>query len=43
LGLQTLRARQLSTRRGELYLENRGERVKIAGRAALYATGTIYL
>jgi predicted PhzF superfamily epimerase YddE/YHI9 len=43
LGLKTMRARQLSKRRGELYLEDRGQRVEIAGKASLYATGTIYL
>jgi len=34
-------ARQVSTRGGELYCEDKGERVKIAGEAALYLEGEI--
>ncbi len=41
LGKASLFARQVSTRGGELWCEDRGERVSIAGRAALYLTGTI--
>ncbi|MCL1846862.1 MAG: PhzF family phenazine biosynthesis protein [Coriobacteriia bacterium] len=36
-------ARQLSKRGGTLYCENRGERVKIAGKAVLYLQGEILL
>jgi PhzF family phenazine biosynthesis protein len=43
LGKSTLHARQVSARGGELFCEDRGERVKIAGRAVLYATGMIHL
>ena len=41
LGKTQLRARQISKRGGELWCEDRGERVIIAGRAALYLEGTI--
>lgn len=41
LGKRRLAARQLSARGGELTCEDRGERVGIAGRAALYLEGTI--
>ena len=41
LGKQTLTARQLSQRVGALFCENKGERVLIGGRAALYLTGEI--
>jgi PhzF family phenazine biosynthesis protein len=41
LGKTTLRARQISKRVGDLYCENRGERVSIAGKAAFYMQGTI--
>jgi PhzF family phenazine biosynthesis protein len=41
LGRNTLHARQLSERGGEFFCEDRGERVSIAGRAAVYLTGTI--
>ena len=37
LGKKTLHARQLSTRRGELFCEDRGQRVGIGGRCALYS------
>jgi len=43
LGKDTLTARQLSPRGGTLYCENRGGRVKIAGRARLYLQGALYL
>lgn len=38
-----LRARQLSRRGGELDCELRGERVRIAGRAVRFMTGTIHI
>jgi PhzF family phenazine biosynthesis protein len=41
LGKKTLFARQLSTRGGELWCEDRGERVSIAGHCALYLRGEI--
>jgi PhzF family phenazine biosynthesis protein len=41
LGRPRLHARQISARGGELFCEHRGERVIIAGRAALYLEGTI--
>ncbi|MBC8158727.1 MAG: PhzF family phenazine biosynthesis protein [Alphaproteobacteria bacterium] len=43
LGKSDLRARQVSARGGELFCRNEGDRVKIAGRAALYMVGEIYL
>lgn len=43
LGKSVLRARQISQRGGELLCTLRGERVGIAGSAALYATGTFHL
>jgi PhzF family phenazine biosynthesis protein len=43
LGKNRLEARQLSRRGGALSCELRGERVTIAGRAALYLEGTITL
>lgn len=43
LGKDKLHARQVSARGGELFCENAGERVKIAGRAALYLEGSISL
>ena len=36
-----LRARQISRRGGELFLEDCGERVRIGGHAALYLEGSI--
>ncbi|NQV82462.1 MAG: PhzF family phenazine biosynthesis protein [Rhodospirillales bacterium] len=39
LGKDTLHARQISARGGELFCENSGARVKIAGRAVLYMEG----
>jgi PhzF family phenazine biosynthesis protein len=41
LGKKQLHARQVSQRGGELFCEDRGERVTIAGRAVLYLEGTI--
>jgi PhzF family phenazine biosynthesis protein len=43
LGRTRLNARQISARGGELVCEDRGERVTIAGRAALYLEGAIYV
>jgi PhzF family phenazine biosynthesis protein len=41
LGHSKLHARQLSARRGELWCEDRGERVGIGGRCALYSRAEI--
>lgn len=41
LGKTKLHARQVSARGGELFCEDRGERVGISGRAVLYLEGTI--
>jgi PhzF family phenazine biosynthesis protein len=41
LGRSRLFARQVSARGGELWCEDRGDRVEIAGRAAKYLEGTI--
>ena len=41
LGKTTLRARQISARGGELWCENRGERVTIAGHAVTYIKGQL--
>lgn len=41
LGRTKLHARQISARGGELFCEDRGERVGIAGRAALFLKGEI--
>jgi PhzF family phenazine biosynthesis protein len=43
LGKTSLFARQVSTRGGELWCEDRGERVRIAGRCVKYLEGTIEL
>lgn len=43
LGKQRLHARQVSRRGGELFCEDRGERVTIAGSAVLYLKGEIYV
>lgn len=43
LGRSKLFARQVSARGGELFCEDRGARVTIGGRAALYLEGTICL
>jgi PhzF family phenazine biosynthesis protein len=42
-GNSVLFARQISARGGELWCEHRGERVRIAGQAALFMEGTIVL
>jgi len=41
LGIEHLHAYQVSARGGEIFGRNAGERVKIAGRAALYLKGSI--
>jgi PhzF family phenazine biosynthesis protein len=41
LGKKALHAHQVSRRGGELFCEDRGERVQIAGHAVLYLKGTI--
>jgi PhzF family phenazine biosynthesis protein len=41
LGRKQLRAQQLSQRGGEFWVEDRGDRVTISGRAVLYLEGTI--
>jgi PhzF family phenazine biosynthesis protein len=43
LGKTKLHARQISQRGGELFCELRGDRVVIAGRAALYLEGRIHV
>lgn len=43
LGKSKLHARQISARSGDLYCEMIGDQVKMAGRAAFYMEGTIYL
>jgi predicted PhzF superfamily epimerase YddE/YHI9 len=43
LGKTTLRARQISPRTGELFCKLAGDRVEIAGYAALYLKGIILL
>lgn len=43
LGKQRLHALQLSPRGGELWCENRGDRVTIAGHAALYMEGRVFI
>ena len=43
IGKRTLHARQVSARGGELFCEDQGERVKIAGHAVLYLRGEICL
>jgi PhzF family phenazine biosynthesis protein len=43
LSKNTLFARQVSARGGELFCENVGDRVKIGGQAALYMKGEIYI
>lgn len=43
LGKSTMRAEQLSKRKGELLCENAGDRVKISGKAVPYLTGEIYI
>jgi PhzF family phenazine biosynthesis protein len=41
LGKQRLHARQLSARRGELWCEDRGDRVGIGGKCVLYSRGQL--
>lgn len=43
LGRSKLRARQLSSRGGELFCEHRGERVGIGGRAVTYSSGFLHV
>lgn len=43
LGKKELHAQQISKRRGELYCQFRGKRIKIKGRAITYMTGVIDL
>src|SRR3954471_17491371 len=43
LGKRELYARQISARGGELFCEDRGERVRIGGQAVTYVEGTIHL
>lgn len=43
LNKRTLHARQISERSGELFCEDKGERVYIAGSAVLYSKGTIFI
>ena len=43
LGKDTLRARQISPRGGELWCQLVGDRVKIGGRAVLYSKNEIYI
>ncbi|MBT3360582.1 MAG: PhzF family phenazine biosynthesis protein [Rhodospirillales bacterium] len=43
LGKADLTARQVSPRGGELFCRNEGNRVRIAGRAALYMVGEIFV
>lgn len=43
LGKTALHARQISSRGGELFCELRGDRVRVAGHAVLYAEGRMYL
>jgi predicted PhzF superfamily epimerase YddE/YHI9 len=43
LGKNTLRARQISTRGGELFCQLKGDRVEIAGHCAFYLKGKIWV
>jgi PhzF family phenazine biosynthesis protein len=43
LGKKNFRALQVSKRGGELFCEQLGDRVKIAGKAVLYSTGSLFL
>jgi PhzF family phenazine biosynthesis protein len=43
LNKTTLTAKQLSAREGQLFCENKGERVTMAGEAVLYSKGEFYL
>jgi predicted PhzF superfamily epimerase YddE/YHI9 len=43
LGRSELRARQISARGGELFCEDRGERVGIGGHAVTYSSGFLHV
>ena len=43
LGKSSMHARQVSKRGGELFCEQRGDRVTISGHVALYAKSTLHL
>lgn len=43
LGKNSMHAYQLSARKGELWCENLGDRVKISGKAVTYLSGNIYI
>ncbi len=43
LNKKTIHARQVSSRRGDLFCEDRGQRVEISGHAVKYLEGKIYL
>ena len=43
LGKKKLHAQQVSARGGELWCEDRGERVTISGKAVRFLEGSIYL
>jgi predicted PhzF superfamily epimerase YddE/YHI9 len=43
LGKEMMTAKQLSKRGGTLYCEDRGDRVKISGKAVLYLQGEIHI
>jgi PhzF family phenazine biosynthesis protein len=43
LGKQSMFARQISARGGELWVEDRGDRVRISGQGRLYLTGFIHV
>jgi hypothetical protein len=43
LGKKELHAIQISERRGELFCQNKEDRVVISGKAKTYAVGTIWI
>ena len=43
LGKNELHAYQISSRKGELWCENKGERVLMSGKAVTYLKGAIYV
>jgi predicted PhzF superfamily epimerase YddE/YHI9 len=43
LGKKKLHAQQVSARGGEIWCEDRGERVTISGKAVRFLEGSIYL
>ncbi len=43
LGRRDIRARQVSARGGELFCQDQGERIRLAGHAARYSEGFLYL